>query len=121
MLILDHRIGKKHISMIKKVRFQEEDPPIARDYIDILAEHGSDSGLRGWKSDLARDYCKIMEDITGEEHKLTSVHPHINRILNRKANCTLQSFLTIAWILGFKVQLVPRKEIKRKTSIDQVA
>jgi hypothetical protein len=107
--------------MLQKIRYEDEAPPVARDYIDVLSEHGADSGLRGWKSDLARDYCEIMERMTGEEHKLTSVHPHINRILNRKGNCTLQSFLTIAWILGFKVQLVPRKEIKRKTTIDQVA
>ena len=106
--------------MIKKIYFQEEDPPIAREYLDILEQQGSDSGLRGWKLDLARDYCEIMEHITGEAHKLTSVHPHINRIMNRKGNCTLQSFLTIAWILGLKVQLVPRKENKRKTSIDQI-
>lgn len=96
--------------MIKKIRFKEEDPPIAREYINMLSEHGSASNLKGWKSDLSRDYCEIMEQVTGEAHKLSSVHPHITRILNYKGNCTLQSFLTIAWILGFKVQLVPRQE-----------
>ena len=96
--------------MIKKIRFQETDPPIARDYLDVLAEYGAESGFRGWKTSLAEDYCKIMEQITGEEQKITSVQPHINRILNHKGNCTLQSFLAIAWILGFKVQLVPRQE-----------
>ena len=107
--------------MLKKIRFEAENAPVARDYLDILANYGDEVGTRGWKSNLARDYCEIMAEITGEQQNIKSIHPHLNRILNHKGNCTLQSFLTIAWILGLKIQLVPRKENKQKTSLDLIA
>ena len=96
--------------MIKKITFESENAPVARDYLDLLAKHGEVTGTRGWKSSLARDYCTITQEITGEAQNLQSAYPHIHRILNNKSNCTLQSFLTLSWILGFKIQLVPRKE-----------
>ena len=102
--------------MIRKITFESKKPPIAREYLDVLAQHGEETGTRGWKSSLARDYCEIMEEVTGEEQNIKSMHPHINRILNKNGNCTLQSFLTIAWILGFEFQLVPRKENRSKTA-----
>jgi hypothetical protein len=109
VIIIDRQLAK-NTNMLKKIKFEHEDPPVARDYLDILANHGDEVGTRGWKSNLARDYCEIMAEITGEEQNIRSIHPHLNRILNHKGNCTLQSFLVIAWILGFKVQLVPRRE-----------
>lgn len=102
--------------MIRKITFESKDPPIARAYLDKLANHGETTGTRGWKSSLARDYCTITQEITGEEQNIKSMHPHINRILNKNGNCTLQSFLTIAWILGFEIQLVPRKENRSETA-----
>jgi hypothetical protein len=107
--------------MLKRTHFEEADPPVARDYLDLLLNYGEKVGARGWKTVLAEEYCNLMEKITGEEQKLNSTNAHLNRVLNRKGNCTLQSFLFIAWVLGFEVKLVRRKEIKQENSIDQVA
>ncbi len=97
--------------------YEKSDPPVARDYLELLLDRGEGFGTRGWESDLARKYAEISVKAQGEPQSLNSVTNHLNRVLREKSNCTLQLFLWVAWILGFEVKLVPRKEIK-KTSTD---
>jgi hypothetical protein len=101
--------------------YEDLDPPVAREYLETLLQAGESLGARGWKSDLSRKYAEIVEAIEGEPQNVRSVTNHLNRVLAINSNCTLQLFLWVAWILGFEVKLVRRKEIKQKTSIDQIA
>ena len=100
--------------------YENLDPPVAREYLETLLRAGESLGARGWKSDLSRQYAEIVEAVEGEPQNIRSVTNHLNRVLVANSNCTLQLFLWVAWILGFEVRLVPRKENKRKTSIDEV-
>ena len=101
--------------------YDNSDPPIARDYLKFLLTTGKSFDTRGWKSELGRQYAEIAERVNGEPQSTRAVINHLNLVLRGKSNCTLQLFLWVAWILGFEVKLVRRKEIKQKTSIDQVA
>lgn len=94
-------------------------PPIASDYLQLLCDRTEKEMGKsyGWKSAIAREYKSAIESATGKSITLKSANTIVDRALHINNGCGLQTFLTLAWAMGYKVKLVEREKYAIKSRL----